>query len=208
MDGTIFDTLTDLNKSVNFALAKNGYPTRSIEHTRKSIGNGVAMLVKRSVPESTTEEDYKTTLKDFEEYYSKHSLDNTKPYDKVLETLKELKHRGFLLAVATNKIENVAIDLVNKYYPNLFDTVCGDNGIRNKKPAKDQTEEICKRLNYFDKSKILYIGDSEVDYEFAINSKIEPLLVTYGYRTLEELKTKISNEFDYITSIEELAKTK
>lgn len=206
MDGTIFDTLKDLNASVNYALTKNNYPLRDIEHTRRSIGNGVAMLVKRSVPENTSEEDYKKTLKDFENHYSKHSFDHTSPYKGFYEVLKELKVKGYKLAVATNKLESVAKDLVNKYYPNIFDTICGDDGIRNKKPAPDQIIEICKRLSIKDKSQILYLGDSEVDYEFAINSGVDVLLVSYGYRTIDELNNKIKTPFKYIDNIRELIK--
>ena len=206
MDGTTIDTLKDLNSAVNHALRLNGFEERSLEHSRKAVGNGVAMLIKRSVPENTTKEKYKKTLKDFEDYYSKHSSDNTSPYKDMFNVLKELKNKGYKLAIATNKLETVAIELANKFYPNIFDTICGDNGVRAKKPAPDQTDEICKRLSIFDKSKILYIGDSEVDYEFAINSNVEPLLVTYGYRTLEELKTKINKDFIYIDSINQLIK--
>lgn len=204
MDGTTIDTLCDLNNAVNYALEKNGYPKRSLEHSRISVGNGVAMLIKRSVPENTSEEAYKKTLKDFEEYYSKHASDSTKPYKGVFEVLTMLKQRGFMLAIATNKLEGVAIELANKFYPNIFDTICGDNGIRAKKPASDQVEEISKRLSFYDKSKIIYIGDSEVDYQFAVNSGVEPLLVTYGYRTLKELKERIPEKFNFISDIHEL----
>ena len=187
LDGTLIDTLKDLNNAVNYALSKNGYETRSLEHTRKSIGDGVAMLMKRSVPSNLDEELYKKALKDFEDYYHKHSFDFTTPYDGIKETLLRLKDKGYMLAVSTNKIEDVATDLINKFYPNLFDTVCGDNKIRARKPAPDSINEIMRRLDIKDKSKIVYIGDTEIDHRTADNAGVDSLIVTYGYRKQFEL---------------------
>lgn len=186
LDGTLIDTLKDLNNAVNYSLNKHGYELRSLEHTRKSIGDGVAMLVKRSLPETVTEIEYVNVLKDFEEYYKLHSNDNTSPYPGMKETLIKLKEKGYLLAVSTNKIEDVAISLIENFYPNVFDTVCGDNKVRQRKPSPDSINEICRRLSFNDKSSITYIGDTEVDFMTANNSKIGFILVSYGYRTEEE----------------------
>ena len=188
LDGTLIDTLRDLNNAVNFDLTKNGFDNRYLEHTRRSIGDGVAMLVKRSVPSDCDEEIYKKTLKDFEDYYQLHSSEYTTAYDGMTETLEYLKRKGYLLAVSTNKIENVAQELIDSIYPCVFDTVCGDNKVRQRKPAPDSINEIMRRLSIHDKSKIIYIGDTEVDHLTAENSGVDSLIVTYGYRTEEELK--------------------
>ena len=37
---------------------------------------------------------------------------------------------------------------------------------------------------------IVYVGDSEVDYETAVNLGCDRVIVSYGYRTAEELKEK------------------
>lgn len=189
LDGTLIDTLKDLNNAVNYALGKNGYQLRDIEHTRKSIGDGVAMLMRRSLPQSVDENTYQKALKDFEDYYHEHAYDFTTPYEGMNETLVELKKRGYKLAVSTNKIEDVAQKLIDKFYPGLFDTVCGDNKVRARKPAPDSINEIMRRLNIFDKSKIVYIGDTEVDYQTAKNSEVDCLIVSYGYRKKDELKS-------------------
>ncbi len=188
MDGTILNTLNDLMDATNYALKQNNFSLRNYEQIRKAVGNGVAMLIKRSLPNNIDEITYKKVLKDFEEYYSAHSSEKTTTYEGMSNTLKYLKDHGYLLAVATNKLEEVAIELVDRFYPNLFSTVCGDNGIRAKKPAPDCINEIANRLNVIDKAKIVYIGDSEVDYQTSLNSGVDCIIVSYGYRTKEELK--------------------
>ena len=52
-----------------------------------------------------------------------------------------------------------------------------------------------------DNKDALYIGDTEVDYETAINSKLDVVLVTYGYRKKEELLEKIKNPPLFINDI-------
>lgn len=188
LDGTILNTLDDLRNSVNFSLAKHGFPLRSLEQIRLAIGNGVAMLVKRSLPINVDNETYKNVLYDFEKHYALHNSDLTKAYDGMLETLIELKNKGYKLAVSTNKIENVARDLVNKIYPNIFEMVAGDNNKRQKKPAPDIIFDIIQNLNISNKREVIYIGDTEVDYQTACNAGIDCILVSYGYRTVNELK--------------------
>ncbi|MCQ2793222.1 MAG: HAD-IIIA family hydrolase [Bacilli bacterium] len=187
MDGTILNTLDDLRNSVNFSLAKHGFPLRSLEQIRLAIGNGIAMLVKRSLPINVDNETYKNVLYDFEKHYALHNSDLTKAYDGMLETLIELKNKGYKLAVSTNKIENVAQELVNKIYPNIFEMVAGDNNKRKKKPAPDSIFDIIQNLNISNKREVIYIGDTEVDYQTAKNAGIECILVSYGYRTVNEL---------------------
>ena len=41
LDGTLLDTLEDLQKAVNFALSHFDYPLRTLEQVRKDIGNGL-----------------------------------------------------------------------------------------------------------------------------------------------------------------------
>ena len=40
MDGTVLDTLRDLNAAACRALAEFGYPTQSIDQTRQRVGKG------------------------------------------------------------------------------------------------------------------------------------------------------------------------
>ena len=50
LDGTLLNTLDDLKNAVNAALAKRGYPARTLDEVRLFVGNGVARLIERAVP--------------------------------------------------------------------------------------------------------------------------------------------------------------
>ena len=51
LDGTILDTLEDLAGSLNYALATEGYPGRTLEEVRRFVGNGMLNLVKTALTE-------------------------------------------------------------------------------------------------------------------------------------------------------------
>ncbi|MCR5184804.1 MAG: HAD-IA family hydrolase [Bacilli bacterium] len=207
LDGTLINTLIDLNNAVNFALKKNGFPLKSVEHTRLAIGNGVAKLVARSIPENESNPKYEQTLKDFRDYYSIHNADNTLPYDGVKEALFNLKSRNFILAVATNKISDVARVLIEEMYPGMFDFVQGDEPNMIVKPNPKMVTSLCERFHVL-KDEALYVGDTEVDRQTAENSGVDYYLVTYGYRSKEELKKlcPTSRTIDSLQELEEILK--
>ena len=79
LDGTVLETLADLANAVNFALEKHGYPCHSIEKVRTMIGNGVANLITRALPEGVSAETHAAVLADFKARYRDHMNDCTRP---------------------------------------------------------------------------------------------------------------------------------
>lgn len=187
LDGTLLDTLIDLQKAVNFALSHFNYPLRSLEQVRKDIGNGVAKLIERSIPQGILNENYQKCLDIFKKSYRENYDNFTHAYDGMVCTVQELSNEGYLVTVATNKIIDVAKILLDHHYPNLFDYIQGDASGVHKKPHPDMINNI---LNHYklNKEDVLYIGDTNVDEETALNAGVDYVLVTYGYRTIEEIK--------------------
>lgn len=116
LDGTLADTLYDLADATNFALKKLGYPVHPYESYKKFVGNGVQKLCYRALPDDK-KSDTEKLLEIFSGYYGKHFLDKTKLYDGMRETLSTLAENNVLLAVATNKPQNFARQIVNKLLP-------------------------------------------------------------------------------------------
>ena len=193
LDGTLLDTLDDLANAVNYSLKLHNYPTRDRDYVRKAIGDGTVMLIKRCAPPGTDEETREILLEDFRKYYFAHVDDNTRPYPGNYEALRKLKRRGYRLAVATNKLHNAANELINKYFPNLFEYVQGDDGHVRKKPSYDMIASIRGHMRIRRLDRILYVGDTNVDYQTAKNAHLKCVLVTYGYRTKEETLASIKD---------------
>ena len=187
LDGTLLDTLDDLQMSVNFALVQFHYPLRTREQVRCDIGNGVEMLIKRSVPQGISQQNFEKCLSIFRESYKEKYNVHTCAYDGCYDLLKKLQNEGYIVTVATNKILSVARTLLDAHYPGIFDYFQGDTPSMKKKPDSMMIDEIIKHYG-INKEEALYIGDTNVDEQTALNSKVDYALVTFGYRTVEEIK--------------------
>ena len=58
LDGTLLNTLDDLEDSVNHTLNYFKYPKRTKAEVRSFIGGGAKALIKKSLPENVTAEKY------------------------------------------------------------------------------------------------------------------------------------------------------
>ena len=186
LDGTILDTLDDLTSSVNFALDKNSLPLRTRDEIRSFLGNGIRLLIERSVPADCNSVIIDKVFNDFKKHYSLHSCDNTKPYDGIIEMIEALKKFGFFTAVISNKADFAVKDLVEQYFDGLFDYYVGERDGIPKKPSPDSVKEAMTYFN-IDKEETIYIGDSEVDVLTARNAETDLICVDWGFRSRHEL---------------------
>ena len=181
MDGTVLDTLHDLTDSVNYVLARYGMPARSADEYRQFFGNGIRYAVRRAVPPDCTDDVVEEMLPVFREYYNKHCLDKTKPYDGIPELMEELKQRGCKLAIVSNKIDSAVKELSNRFFSDCVTVAIGERpGIR-RKPAADTVLAAIAELGV-SRDEAIYIGDSEVDLQTAGNAGIPCIAVLWGFR--------------------------
>ncbi len=187
MDGTILDTLEDLANSVNHALEHEGYPNHTINEIRGFVGNGIRKLIERSVPRGTNEQIISKVHEEFTSYYTLHCADKTKPYTGIPELFEYIHSCGAKIAVVSNKADHAVQKLCERYFPNMIDAVAGEQmPLLPKKPAPDMVNMIISRLG-IDKDKTVYIGDSEVDVQTAVNAGIDMIAVDWGFKTRDFL---------------------
>ncbi|SEQ39656.1 phosphoglycolate phosphatase [Lachnospiraceae bacterium RM5] len=200
MDGTILDTLEDLTDSTNYALKKNGLKERSIDEVRSFVGNGIRKLIERavgnvrednnidgSVDDNIGDDVIDKVFEDFKEYYAKNCAIKTKPYDGIIEIVKELKEKGIYTAVVSNKADFAVQSLCVDYFDNIFDYAVGEKEGIKCKPCPDGVMDVLNRFG-IEKENAVYVGDSDVDFMTAKNSGLEFIGVTYGFRTREFLE--------------------
>lgn len=207
LDGTILDTLEDLANSLNYALAEEGYPVRTLEEVRRFVGNGMLNLVKRALTEpfsqeseecskeaedlksedAAFEEIAKKTVEQLKAHYKIHCADKTKPYEGIIELLQELKQAGCKLAVVSNKADYAVQILCEQYFGGIFDVAAGEKEGVRKKPAPDAVYSVLDAFGVL-KDEAVYIGDSEVDIKTAENAGLEAILVSWGFRDADFLQ--------------------
>ena len=181
LDGTLLDTLGDLAASCNYALRVNGMPERSTDEVRRFVGNGVAKLIERAVPEGTSDEKREAVLQSFRRYYLEHAEDTTLPYDGILPMLQMLREKGCRVAVVSNKFMAATQALCLHYFGDLVEVAIGENEHIRKKPHADAVEEALRQLGA-DREGAVYVGDSDVDIQTARNSGLPCISVLWGFR--------------------------
>lgn len=187
LDGTLLDTLEGLMDSVNYALERLGYPTRTIEEIRTFVGNGVAKLIERALIDDLKNPDFDKCLALFKENYSKTMMNKTKPYLQIVELLKELKKRDIKIGIVSNKYDKAVKELSEKYFYGLIDCAIGESEDCRPKPSVDGLNKVLECFN-LSKETVLYVGDSEVDILTAQNAKIKLVAVSWGFRSVDMLK--------------------
>lgn len=205
MDGTILDTVDDLNASINYALKQCGHRhdfTR--DQCRELFGSGVHTALQRALAIEAGEEDpemlrligtpRRMTVPGIDEkeieriegvfrpYYLEHSMDRTGPYEGIMDLLRALRSRGIRTAVVSNKPDPAVRKLAEECFEGLFDVSAGEQpGIR-RKPAPDMTDAALRQLGV-SAGESLYLGDSEIDVQTAQNTGMDCVCVAWGFRS-------------------------
>lgn len=196
LDGTLLNTLEDLKDAVNHVMRENGYPQRTLEEVRRFVGNGIRRLMEQAVPSHVTAEEFERVFEEFRQYYTEHCQVKTCAYEGIMPLLEQLHAKGYAMAIVSNKNHGAVCELNDLYFKDYIEIAIGQKeGIR-KKPAPDTVFQALKELGKTTETAI-YVGDSEVDFATAENSGMDCVLVTWGFRTVEEL-----SEFQPVAFIE------
>ncbi len=189
LDGTLLNTIADLAHSTNYALTQTGFPTHEIAEYNYFVGNGINKLFERALPEGAkTEENVLKVRKEFLKHYDLHNTDQSAPYNGIPDLLADLQAKGILLAVASNKYQSATLKLVTHFFPNIhFSIILGQREGIPTKPDPSIVHDILEHTNIA-KEDTLYVGDSNVDMQTAINSGVDACGVAWGFRPRIELE--------------------
>ncbi|HTX75586.1 MAG TPA: HAD-IA family hydrolase [Terracidiphilus sp.] len=189
LDGTLIDSARDLCNSVNAALEHMGRPHLDDSIIASFVGNGAAMLVRRSLavengvdPNDVHDEELATAYNFFLAHYREHKLDFTYAYPGVLDALAGLQdghHRK--LAVLTNKPVRPARAICEGLgMGGFFFQVYGGDSFALKKPDPLALRTLMQEAGVTP-AETLMIGDSRVDVQTARNAGVFVLGCQFGF---------------------------
>ncbi len=189
LDGTLLNSIADLGAAANYALTQCGFPTHPVSAYPKFVGSGITKLLARVLPESARNPERIEMMREyFKEYYGKHMSDFTEPYPGIPELLEQLTSRGIAVAVASNKYQDAVEHLVNHFFPGI--PWAAVEGQKEGVPVKPDPSIVFEILSKHPtpKSDVLYVGDSGIDMETARRACVESAGVTWGFRSVTELR--------------------
>ncbi|MCP4402242.1 MAG: HAD family hydrolase [bacterium] len=188
LDGTLLDTLDDLADSTNRVLARLGLPEHPVDAYRYFVGDGLANLIKRVLPEKKrTESVIKQGIQLFQEDYTQSWKIKTRAYEQVPEMLDRLKEKGLEFAILSNKPDEFTQLCVAELLADWhFEIVRGQQEGIPRKPDPAGAFEIAKALEIAP-HEFLYLGDTATDMQTATSAGMFAGGVLWGFRERDEL---------------------
>ena len=184
-DGTVFDTVEGITKSVRYAIRKHGLDAE-LDELRCFAGPPlVAMFMEKFGFDQATAEQ---ATREYREYYLPVGVYESRLFPGVREMLVHLRAAGKKVGLATSKPQRLAEKLLQseEMLP-LFDVIVGsgDQGENNAKSAI--IRRAMEQLGASPEETVL-IGDTKYDVAGAHEVGIPCVCVSYGYAAPGELE--------------------
>ena len=120
--------------------------------------------------------------------YGENMCVRTKPYAGITEALHQLADDGHALAVLSNKPDDLTVELVRRYFPDVpFALVRGGREGVPLKPEPDAPLDMLRHMDFLPE-RSFYVGDSNVDIFTARNAGMISIGVAWGFRGADELR--------------------
>lgn len=188
MDGTLVDSLDSFVYSAEKALREFGIIHIKRETLRKLIINPFDKIIKTLLPEFSSEHD--RIVQRYVQIYNSEGYKLTKPKDRALEVLEQLKRQKVKIAIVTSRIlleSSVVPVLQNCKLLDIVDVVVTASQVPRPKPEPFQHELAVKRLGV-PKERTIAIGDSPEDIIGAKAAGLKVAAYVNGFHTKQELE--------------------
>jgi phosphoglycolate phosphatase len=176
LDGTLIDSVGDLAASASELVTTLGGRPLGEDEVAAMVGDGAALLVRRSLEAAGLSPDTPGALEQFVAIYDRRLLDTTVAYDGVAETLAILSRRA-RLAVLTNKPLGFSERILDALgLSAVFDRVIGGDGPYPRKPDPSALQALIAGT-----TGALMVGDSPVDRATATAAGCGFVWARYGF---------------------------
>lgn len=184
LDGTLVDTAPDLIGTLNWLLAQDGVAPLPLDEARPFIGRGARWMIERGYHAAGVMLEAGSVQPLFDRFiqrYNAHIADESQPFPGVVRALEALKGRGAKLAVCTNKLTGLSVNLLEALdMARLFDAVVGADAAPAAKPDPRHLEAAIVAAGGSTDRAIL-VGDAATDAGAARAARVPLILVSFGY---------------------------
>jgi phosphoglycolate phosphatase len=190
LDGTLIDTIEDITAALNAALVSEGLDPLSTDEGKSVVGRGLRNAIRGALAlrgREAEEERVDVMFGVLTDHYRSHPVDFCRPYDHIHSLLEDLNASQIPIGVFSNKDDVLTKKIIGLVFPDI--SFVWVRGMRDDFPAKPDgagLRKFCGKLGIGIES-LLYVGDSEVDWKAAEDAGCPHVLVTWGFRSREEL---------------------
>ncbi len=187
LDGTLLDTIEDIQSAANAALEPEGFAPIAYEETRSRVGWGLRRLVEQSVPPGTDDEVVERAFRELVRVYQAEPTAKSRVYDGIPELLDALTALEMPMAILSNKTHSITEIVVSELFGRWpFAVVHGAKEGIPRKPDPRSALSISEELG-LPPNHITFVGDTGVDMQTAKGAGMFPVGVSWGFRSRDEL---------------------
>ncbi|MBO5496727.1 MAG: HAD hydrolase-like protein, partial [Oscillospiraceae bacterium] len=184
-DGTVFDTVEGITKSVQYAARRQGLDPELKELRRFAGPPLVDMFMEHFGFDQPMAEQ---ATRDFRERYNPIGLYECRVFPGVKDALLELRRRGYLVGIATSKPQVLAEELLGREdMLSLFDGIVGSRADGNNNSKAEVLRAVMEKLSVMPEETVL-VGDTKYDVYGAKACGVPCIGVGWGYAAEGELK--------------------
>lgn len=190
LDGTLFESLTDLGDAMNAVLTAWDFPPHPLDAYRYFVGDGMKKLVTRSLPADAAEDPtiVEACLVQMKSEYGRRWHLHSKLYRGIPDLLDWLQDRKIPLCILSNKPDDLIEAIQNRFLSRWqFALVRGATAQFPLKPDPAGALAIGAELNIKPET-FLYLGDTAVDMLTANGAGMFAIGCLWGFREATELQ--------------------
>ncbi|MDC7251135.1 MAG: HAD hydrolase-like protein [Sphaerochaetaceae bacterium] len=178
-DGTLVNSSPGIYNTANWTVKQLGLDeVEDIEQLNKFIGPPLKDCFKLTYNLDESLLDKACDL--YRGKYEKSGQYEVEIFDGVENVLKQLRDKGYILAIATMKYREIVFSMLEHLdLVKYFEYIDGTN-IEGTKYKAQILNEIVEHFN-IDKKDSILIGDTDHDKNAAVEAKIDFLAVNYGF---------------------------
>jgi len=189
LDGTLVDSLGGIRATCRAACARHGFPEPSEETITPLIGLPLPQMIRRSLPEGTTDIAVAEVVVTYQATFDEIALPMTRAFADVAKALRAWRRAGVGIGVATGKNVTVARRVIaHCQLSTTIDLLVGGDEVARGKPAPDIVDLALTRAGARADNAVL-VGDSVHDIAMAVAARVAPIGIAHGASTREALGT-------------------
>ena len=185
-DGTLADTASVIIQTMQATIRKLGLPARTDEQCSAMIGLRLIEIPPVLFPECDLDAElYATTYRRLFHIYN--TEDAVVLYPGVIDTLTELKKRGFTLTIASSRSHASLAEYIEKLrLSHLIGYVLGADDVTKGKPDPEPVNRTLEKFG-IKADEAIVVGDTVFDIKMGHNAGTRACGVTYGNGSRESL---------------------
>lgn len=180
LDGTLVDSAPDLLAALDHVRAGYGLDSCDRRVLREHVSRGAAGLLEAGLP-ALDPAALETARQNLLDHYAEHYWQQSRLFDGIEDLLNDLRERGIVLGIVTNKIARFAEPVLraSRLAEHFGCMITGDR-VARPKPDPEPVLAACQQLDVAPAST-WFVGDDERDVIAGRASGVKTVVAGWGY---------------------------